>query len=122
MDKRNMRQALSSLLIALLFMVLFKTALDPIYNDSKKKDSGLNLGERLAVSVGYKSLNGARDTFAGPLNIVEYFGEQLDPPMYKVPIKLIKDSGNFLFGKKTFAQLVSGNVAMVRTYKDIIPK
>lgn len=119
-DKRNILHGAYSSLIALLFLILFKTALDPIYNDSKKKSSGMNLAERLAVSVTYKSLNGARDSFAGPLNIFEYFGEQMDPPIYKVPIKLIKDSGKWLFGDKTFLSLVSGNIAVARGYKDVI--
>ena len=44
----------------------------------------------------------------------------MDPPMYKVPVKLIKDTGNTVFGDKTFKQLVTGNIAIARTYKDIV--
>jgi hypothetical protein len=84
-------------------MLLFKYALTPAYNESKKKSSGLSTGAKLLASLSYRSLNGARDTFAGPLNIIEYFGEQMDPPMYRVPVKLIKDAGNTIFGDKTFA-------------------
>ena len=121
-DKRNISQATKSLLIALLFMLLFEIALTPAYNDSKKKSSDLNLGAKLLASITYRSLNGARDSFAGPLNIIEYFGENLNPPMYKVPVKLISDTSKAIFGDKTFKQLVAGNVALVRTYKDIVPK
>ena len=119
-DKRNWRHMLSTLSIALLFMLLFNLALTPAYNETKKKSNDLNLGAKLLASISYKSLNGARDSFAGPLNVVEYFGEQLDPPMYKVPVKLIKDTGNTIFGDKTFKQLVTGNIAIARTYKDIV--
>jgi hypothetical protein len=56
-------------------MLLFTFALTPAYKDSKKKSSDLNLAAKLFASVSYRSLNGARDSFAGPLNIVEYFGE-----------------------------------------------
>jgi len=119
-DKRNWRHMWSTLLIALLFMLLFNLALTPAYNETKKKSNDLNLGAKLLASISYRSLNGARDSFAGPLNIVEYFGEQLDPPMYKVPVKLIKDVGNTIFGDKTFKQLVTGNIAIARTYKDIV--
>ena len=115
-----MRQALGSLLIALLFMLLFTFALTPAYKDSKKKSSDLGLIAKLFASVSYRSLNGARDSFAGPLNIVEYFGEQLNPPMYKVPVKLITDTSKTIFGDKTAAQLITGNVAIARTYKDIV--
>ena len=119
-DKRNWRHMLSTLSIALLFMLLFNLALTPAYKESKKKSNDLNLGAKLLASISYRSLNGARDSFAGPLNIVEYFGEQLDPPMYKVPVKLVKDTGNTLFGEKTFKQLITGNIAIARTYKDIV--
>ena len=40
--------------------------------------------------------------------------------MYKVPVKLISDTGKTIFGEKTFAQLVTGNIAIARTYKDIV--
>lgn len=119
-DKRNMAHMLSTLIIALLFMILFETALTPAYQESKKKSSDLNLASKLFASVTYRSLNGARDTFAGPLNIFEYFGEQMDPPMYKVPIKLVKDTGKTIFGDKTLTQLLAGNVSMIRTYKDVL--
>ena len=56
-------------------MFLFTQALTPAYNESKKKSSNLSIGEKLLASITYRSLNGARDSFAGPLNIVEYFGE-----------------------------------------------
>jgi hypothetical protein len=101
-------------------MLLFTFALTPAYKDSKKKSSDLNLGAKLLASITYRSLNGARDSFAGPLNIVEYFGEQLNPPMYKVPVKLITDTSKTIFGDKTAAQLITGNVAIARTYKDIV--
>lgn len=119
-DKRNWRHMWGTLLTALLFMLLFKFALTPMYQESKKKSNDYSLGAKLLASLTYRSLNGARDSFAGPLNIFEYFGEQLDPPMYRVPMKLIKDTGNFIFGDKTFMQLLTGNVAIARTYKDII--
>ena len=109
-----------TLSIAFLFMLLFNLALTPAYKESKKKSNDLNLGAKLLASITYRSLNGARDTFAGPLNVVEYFGEQLDPPMYRVPVKLIKDTGNTIFGKKTFKQLITGNIALARAYKDIV--
>ena len=101
-------------------MLLFTFALTPAYKDSKKKSSDLSLAAKLFASVSYKSLNGARDSFAGPLNIVEYFGEQLDPPMYKVPVKLITDTSKTIFGDKTTAQLITGNIALARTYKDVV--
>ena len=119
-DKRNWRHMWGTLLTALLFMLLFNLALTPAYKESKKKSSDLSLGAKLLASISYRSLNGARDTFAGPLNIIEYFGEQLNPPLYKVPIKLITDTSKTIFGDKTFKQLLTGNIAVFRTYKDIV--
>lgn len=119
-DKRNMSHMINSLMVALLFMLLFGMALTPMYNESKKKSNDLDIASKLLASISYRSLNGARDSFAGPLNIVEYFGEQTNPPLYRVPVKLIKDASNTVFGEKTFTSLLAGNVAAIRTYKDVI--
>ena len=119
-DKRNFLHGSSQAIIALLFMLLFKIALTPAYNESKKKSNNLPLVAKLMSSISYKSFNGARDSFAGPLNVVEYFGEQMDPPIYKVPIKLVKDAGNTIFGDKTFLSLITGNIALARTFKDVV--
>lgn len=120
-DRRNLEHAAGQILIALLFMILFGAALTPAYKESKKKSNNLSLGERLFASIAYRSLNGARDSFAGPLNISEYFGEQLNPPIYRVPMKLIQDSGKAAFGDKTWMSVASGNIALFRAYKDIVP-
>lgn len=42
----------------------------------------------------------------------------MNPPVYQIPVKLIGDTGKFLFGEKTFGQLVTGNLAIGRSYKD----
>ena len=36
----------------------------------------------LAVEVLYKSSGRMYDSFAGPVNIIEYFGENTNPPIY----------------------------------------
>lgn len=42
----------------------------------------------------------------------------MNPPVYQIPIKLISDSGKFLFGEKTFGQILTGNLAIGRSYSD----
>ena len=74
--------------------------------------------QNLVTEVLYKSTSRAWDSFQGPLNILNFVGENMNPPVYQIPIKLITDSGKFLFGDKTFGQLVTGNLAIGRSYSD----
>lgn len=121
-DAKNMSQALKSLIIAMIWAILFKYALTPAYNESKKKTNDLNVAQRLAMSITYRSLNGARDSFSGPLNVFEYFGEQMEPPIYRVPMKLIQDGGKVIFGDKSLGKFIASNFAIIRAANDIIPK
>ena len=74
--------------------------------------------QNLVVEVLYKSTSRAWDSFQGPLNVINFVGENMNPPVYQIPVKLATDTGKFLFGEKTFGQLITGNVAVARSYND----
>ena len=114
--QKNMRQVIGQLLMVLLHLMLMKLATDA-YKDHKKHASEYNIVNNLMAEVGYKSFRQAGDTFRGPYNIIDYVGDS-NPPIYKVPTKLIGDAGKFVFGDKTFTQLITGNFAIARAYKD----
>lgn len=115
---QNSKKLLSDLLISLLYLILIKLALSAEYKDYKKTMKENPVIQNLIVEVLYKSTSRAWDSFQGPLNIINFIGENMNPPVYQIPIKLISDSGKFLFGDKTFGQLVTGNLAIGRSYKD----
>lgn len=116
--QHNLNKLLSDLLMTLLYMVLIKLAFTPEYKDYKKTMKDNPVIQNLIVEVLYKSTSRAWDSFQGPLNIVNFVGDNMNPPVYQIPVKLIGDTGKFLFGEKTFGQLVTGNLAIGRSYKD----
>ena len=116
--RQNLNKLISDLLITLLYMVLIKLALSTEYEDYKKTMKDNPVIQNLITEVMYKSTSRAWDSFQGPLNIVNFVGENMNPPIYQIPMKLISDTGRFLFGEKTFLSLVTGNLAIGRSYKD----
>ena len=116
--RKNMLKGLSDLLMYLFWLMLFKLIFDPAYKDYKKEMKNNPVIANLMTEILYKSSGRMYDSFAGPLNIIEYFGENTNPPIYQVPIKIITDSAKFVFGEKTFWQLTSGNISAFRAYKD----
>lgn len=116
--QQNLNKLLSDLLMTLAWYLLIKLAFTSKYEDYKKTMKENPVIENLLVEILYKSSSRAWDSFQGPLNIVNFVGENMNPPVYQIPIKLITDSGKFLFGEKTFGQLVTGNLAIGRSYKD----
>lgn len=115
---QNFRKAISDLIMSLLHLVLINLALSDQYKDYKKTMKDNPVIQNLVTEVLYKSTSRAWDSFQGPLNIINFVGENMNPPVYQIPIKLISDTGKFLFGEKTFGQLVTGNIAIGRSYKD----
>lgn len=115
---QNFRKAVSDLLMSLLHLVLINLALSDQYKDYKKTMKDNPVIQNLVTEVLYKSTSRAWDSFQGPLNIINFVGENMNPPVYQIPIKLVSDTGKFLFGEKTFGQLITGNIAIGRSYKD----
>ena len=115
--KKNMRQGISQLLVALLHLMLIKLALEVDYKDHKKHAKEYNVAYNLMAEVGFKSFRQAGDTFRGPLNIIDYVGDS-NPPIYKVPTKLLGDSAKFVMGDKSFQSVITGNFAIMRAFKD----
>jgi hypothetical protein len=66
----------------LFWLMLFKLIFDPAYKDYKKEMKNNPVIANLMTEILYKSSGRMYDSFAGPLNIIEYFGENTNPPIY----------------------------------------
>lgn len=115
--KRNILHGASQTLIALLHLLLLKLLIDEAYKDQKKHAHEYSLATNIMAELGYKSFSQSGDTFRGLYNIIDYVGDS-DPPMYKVPTKLMGDAAKVVLGDKSFRQLVTGNFAIARAYKN----
>lgn len=115
--RKNILHGVSTALIALLHLMLLKLVLEKAYKEHKKHANEYSVATNILAELGYKSFRQAGDSFRTIYNIVDYVGDS-NPPMYKVPTKLIGDGLKFVLGKKSFNQLITGNFAIARAYKD----
>ena len=115
----SIKQLLITALLAAFFGMLFKFVLDPAYQETKKsyKDmDGINI---LLTEMAYRPLKPATDSLYGIYNVIEYLGENTDPPIYNVPTKFVADAWKTAFGNKTAGQFISGNFAFARIFKQL---
>ena len=80
-----MRKLLSDLLMWLLFSMLFKLAITPEYKEHKKSMEDNPLLVNMVTEILYKSTSRAYDQYKGPINIIQFFGENMNPPTYSQP-------------------------------------
>lgn len=117
-EMANMRKLLSDLLMWLLFTLLFKLAADPAYKEYKKDMSNNPLLVNMCTELIYKSTSRAYDQYKGPVNIIQFFGENMNPPTYSQPIQLISDATKAIVGDKSFKYLLFDSSGLTRSFKD----
>lgn len=119
MNHANLMKFLTDLIIWLIFFSLFKFALDPAYKEYKLKDMKKNTALTNAIAeVLYKSTGRSYDGFGGMLNVIQYLGENTNPPVYSLPIKIVTDLSKVCFGDKTVLQMLHSDIAIFRTFQD----
>lgn len=117
-ERANLRKLLSDFLMSLFWLLVINLAMKPGYKEYKKEMKDNPVLQNFLVEILYKGSTKSWDQFQGPINIVTQFGENMNPPFYSVPQKLITDTMKFVFGDKEFSTLLTGNVALFRNFKD----
>lgn len=118
-EKANMWKLLSDLFISTLFIVLFKVILDADwYNEKKKEMKENSIIQNLITEILYKSSSRSYDSFLGPINIIQQLGDNMNPPYYSAPIKVLKDTYSMILGEKQFIRFMTDNFGFARSFKD----
>lgn len=117
-EKANMRKLLSDLLMWLFFSLLFKLAISPAYKEYKKNMDKNPVVVNMATELVYKSTSRSYDQYKGPVNIIQFFGENMNPPTYSQPTQLISDAVQTLIGDKSFKYLLFDSSGLTRSFKD----
>lgn len=116
--KANMRKLISDLLMWALFAMLFKLALDPAYKEHKKTAADNPVVVNLVTEILYKSSSRAYDQYKGPMNVIQFFGENMNPPFYSTPVQVLSEAGQALVGQKSWKYLLFDNTGLTRSFKD----
>ncbi len=117
-QRKNLEKLFWDIFMWILFGALFKLAIQPLYKEYKKNADGEDIVSNALVEVLFKSSSRSYDGFKGPINIIEYLGNNTNPPVYTMPVKVLNDLGSFVFGDKTFGELTTGNIAILKTFQD----
>lgn len=116
--KANMRKLISDLLMWALFAALFGLALDPAYKEHKKNAADNPVIMNLVTEILYKSSSRAYDQYKGPMNVIQFFGENMNPPFYSTPVQVLNEAGQAIMGQKSWKYLIFDNTGLTRSFKD----
>ena len=106
--------SLYSLLMWLLFTLLF----NPAYREQKKNMKDNPVLANLLTEIMFKSWSRSYDSFMGPLNVIQFFGENTNPPFYSNSVQIMKDAASVAFGDKSFKYLLFNQTGFTRSFKD----
>lgn len=81
-QRKNLDKLFTDLLAGLLFSMIYGLALNPAYKDFKKGMKDRDVITNAVVELLYKSSSRSYDGFRGVYNVIEYLGENTNPPVY----------------------------------------
>lgn len=85
-----------------------------MYTEFKKDSFNNSVVENALAELMYKSASRSYDGFMGPVSIIQFLGENTNPPAYQLSLKIPSDLMKFVLGDKTFGELMTGNVPLFR--------
>lgn len=118
MVKANVFKLTSDALMFALLGSLFSLLLTPAYKEHKKTATDNPILVNLLTEILYKSSSRSYDQYKGPLNVIQFFGENMNPPYYSAPVNLLKEAGQSIFGDKSWKYLLFDNTGLTRSIKD----
>lgn len=116
--KANMLKLISDMLMWALFASLFGFVLSPAYKEHKKNAADNPVLVNLVTEILYKSSSRSYDQYKGPMNVIHFFGENMNPPFYSTPVQVLSETGQALMGQKSWKYLLFDNTGLTRSFKD----
>ena len=117
-DRDNIWKLLTDILMTFLFTTLIKPVLTGKYKEFKKDMVNHPFTYNVAGTIMFKSTSRSFDGFKGPVNMLQFVGENTDPPMYTQSLKLAKESLSAVVGAKPALDVLTGNVAVFKVAQD----
>lgn len=118
MVKSNIYKLTSDALLWALMAGLFGFILGPAYTEHKKNAHKDPLLTNMLTELVYKASSRSYSQYAGPVNVIQFFGENMNPPYYTAPVQVITDAWKGLIGDKSFKYLMFDNSGLTRSFKD----
>lgn len=116
-NRKNIIKLGSDLLMLLFYFILYSCVLDPAYKEFKKDSKRRDFLTNVAIDVLYKSSSRSFDGFKGMFNVIDFVGNNTNPPIYTQNIKLVKEGLQVATGNKNVMDYLTGNVAIFKAYQ-----
>lgn len=117
-QRKNLDKLFSDLLALLLFSIIYGCVLNPAYKGFKEGMKERDVVTNGVVELLYKSSSRSYDGFKGIYNVFQFLGENTNPPVYTQNMKLLKELTAAAMGKKSAVDVLTGNVAVFKTFQD----
>ena len=117
-EKANIKKLISDLLMWLIMECFFKFVATPKYKEFKKGGHERNILANLIAEWTYKPASRSYDSFKGMFNVLSFFGENLNPPYFTVPVQVMTEAAEALFGEKSWKYLMFDNLGITRSIRD----
>lgn len=118
MIKSNVYKVTSDALLWAIMAALFGFIISPAYAEHKKKAHEEPLLTNMLTELLYKSSSRSYSQYSGPVNVIQFFGENMNPPYYTAPVQVLTDAWKGLLGDKSFKYLMFDNTGLTRSFKD----
>lgn len=118
MVKSNIYKLTSDALMWALFAALFGFIFSPAYKEHKKQAKDNPLLVNMIAELLYKSSSRAYSQYAGPINVIQFFGENMNPPYYTAPVQWINEGMQALVGDKSWKYIIFDGTGLTRSFKD----
>ena len=116
-ERKNFEKLFSDIFMWLFMAALYQFVVDPAYEDLKKNRDKQDFLANSIEDILYRGTASSYDGFRGPWNVIDSFGNNMNPPAYKVTTKMVTDVTKFAIGDKTLGQLVTQNVPVFRSFR-----
>ena len=116
----NMVKLRNDVIVSLIYLALIKVALQAWREHQKDVTDPHDLITNSLCEILYKGMYNSWDGFKGPLNIITFLGEQVNPPFYTESLAIAKDLFRTTVGDMTILSFGSRHLAPIRSIRESI--
>lgn len=119
-NRMNLKKFGSDIFMALFYMFAVKLGLSAMYAGYKKTMKDHSFTQNALTEVAYNAFSRSFDGFNSIISVGSYFGENTNPPIYKLSTQLVTDLWKFMTGDGSAEKLAMDVFAPLRSFRATI--
>lgn len=117
---KNMVKLRNDIVVSIIYLALVKVALQAWREKQKEVTDPHDLITNALCEILYRGMYNSWDGFKGPINVITFIGEDINPPFYTESLALAKDLFRTTFGDMTILSFGSRHFAPIRSIRETI--